>query len=248
MGELVPHPDSAVFGGLPFTCSDLRDFRTHGPRTKIDDRSAPSGRLVARVSAAVTTVDRGPGRWAIFPTADIAFALIFAVLPEGGTGSVDASYDTTTVTQHAPSPTSALHGPDSVAITDPPAPAPSMPGSPARPTTLPSSGRISTRTRRRTAAATGSAPPSVQNGFGPGGSPGSSARRANTSPRVPRPRPPPVVVTAPVPACPDGTHPIRPRPRLTCGKYSFLRFLTRLEPRPPQRTTWMPSTLLLNCG
>ena len=40
--------------------------RVHWPRMRIDDRSAPSGRFVARVSTAVTTVDRRPGRGAIF--------------------------------------------------------------------------------------------------------------------------------------------------------------------------------------
>ena len=62
LSGLVPHPESAVLGGLPFASSDFRDFRTHGPRMRIDDLSAPSGRFVARVTAAVTTDDCRPGR------------------------------------------------------------------------------------------------------------------------------------------------------------------------------------------
>ena len=60
-GGLVPRTESAVLGGLPFTSADYCDFRTHGPRMRIDDLSAPSGRFVASVSASVTTVDRCPG-------------------------------------------------------------------------------------------------------------------------------------------------------------------------------------------
>ena len=35
--RLAPHPESAVWVGLPFASSDFRDFRTHGPCTRIDD-------------------------------------------------------------------------------------------------------------------------------------------------------------------------------------------------------------------
>ena len=73
------------------------------------------------------------------------------------------------------------------------------PGSPAAPTVKPSSDRIFTRTRQRTTAA-GAAPPAVDYGCGPGGAPRPSARRANTPPRFPRPRPGPPTAATPAPA------------------------------------------------
>ena len=119
---------------------------------------------------------------------------------EGGTGSAEPPAVATAVAQHTPSPTSTSQGTDSAAITDPTASAPSPPGDPAPPIALPPTGRISTRTRRGTAAGACAAPPGVDYGFGPSGAPRPSARRANTPPRVPRLRPPLVVVTAPAPA------------------------------------------------
>ena len=101
----APHRQRCL-GGLPLASSDYRDFRVHGPRMRIDNLSAPSGGFVARVSVAVTTVDRRPGRRAIFPAADIAFASVFAVPSEGGTGSSEDPAAATAVAQHAPSPTS----------------------------------------------------------------------------------------------------------------------------------------------
>ena len=74
----MPRPENAVLGGLPFASSDFRDFGAHGPRVRIDDLCAPSGRFVARVTAAVTTEDRRPGREEFFPAADTAFASVFA--------------------------------------------------------------------------------------------------------------------------------------------------------------------------
>ena len=68
------------------------------------------------------------------------------------------------------------------------------------PTVKPSWDRISTRTRRRAATAASPAPPAVDYGFGPGGAPRPSARRANTPPRVPRPRPGPPTAATPAPA------------------------------------------------
>ena len=73
LGGLVRRPDRAVLGGLPFASSDFRDFCAHGPRMRNDDLSALPGRFFARVPAAVTTVDRRPGRGAILPAADTAF-------------------------------------------------------------------------------------------------------------------------------------------------------------------------------
>ena len=115
-------------------------------------------------------------------------------------GSVEAPAAAMTVAQHAPSPSSTSRGADSAAITDLAASTPSPSGDPAPPTALPPSGRISTRTRRRTAAAAGAEPSAVDYGYGPGGAPRPSARRITTPPRVLRPRPPLAVATAPAPA------------------------------------------------
>ena len=79
LGGLVPRPDSTLLGGLPFASSDFREFRAPRPRVRIDDLSAPSGRFVARVTAAVTTDDCRPGRGEFFPAADTAFDPVFAV-------------------------------------------------------------------------------------------------------------------------------------------------------------------------
>ena len=213
---LVPHPESAVLGGLAFASSNFRDFCTHGPRIRIDDLSAPSGRFVARITAAVTTDDCRPGRGELFPAADTAFASFFAAPSGGGTGSAEAPAAGTSVAQLAPPTSSISQGADSAEITDLAASAPSPRGDPAPPTALTPSGR--TWTRRRTAAASGTEPPAGDYGFGPGGAPRPSARRTITPPRVPRPRPPLAVATAPAPAAsPSLTVPIpsgrdRPEP------------------------------------
>ena len=107
---------------------------------RIDNPSAPSGKFGARVSAAVTTADRRPGRGAILPADDTAFA--FAVPSEGGMGSAEAPPATTAVAQLAPSPTSTSKGGDSAAITDPTAFALSPDDDPAPPAALPLSGRL----------------------------------------------------------------------------------------------------------
>ena len=127
---------------------------------------------------------------------DTAFASVFAVPYEGGTDSAEALAAATAVVQHV-----SLHGADPATITNPPASAPSPPGDPVplTVTVLPPSGRISTRSRRRTAAAAGTAPPAVDSVFGPGGGPRPSARRANTPRRV-HGRDRLAVVTAPTPA------------------------------------------------
>ena len=82
--------ERAVLGGLPFTSADFYDFHTHGPRTKVDDLSTPSGRFVARVCAFVATVDRCPGHGRTLPAADNDFARLLGVAPEVGTGSAEA--------------------------------------------------------------------------------------------------------------------------------------------------------------
>ena len=132
LSGLVPHPESAFLGGLPFVSSDFRDFRVHGPRVRIDGISAPSRRFVACVPAAVTTVNRRPRRGAIFPAANTAFASGLAVPFEGGTGSAEAPAAAMAVAKHAPS-----QGANSVAITDSDASVLSPPGDPAPTTALP---------------------------------------------------------------------------------------------------------------
>ena len=160
MGGLVPRTESAVLGGLPFTSADFCDFRTHGPRMRIDDLSGPSGGFVVRVSVSVATVDRCPGRGWTLPAADNGFASVFAVPTEVGAGSVEAAGAATAVAQPTPlrSPT---QGTDSVETTGPTASAPASPGSPALPTMKPSSDCVFTRTCRRTATAASTVPPAV---------------------------------------------------------------------------------------
>ena len=147
----MPQPDSAVLGGLPLTSTDFHVFRAHGPRLRIDDLSAPTGRFVARVSAFVGTGDDRLGRTPFWPAADSNFTPVLAV-PSGATP------------------------PES----PPPAP---MPPSEA-PVAPPPTSRISTRTRKRTAAAAGAAQTAVDYGFGPGRVPRTSSSRVDPPPRV----------------------------------------------------------------
>ena len=219
----MPRTERAVLGGLPFTSTDYCDFRTHGPHMRIDDLSAPSGRFVARVSASVATVNRCPGGGRALPAADNDFASVFAVPTEAGTGSAEVPTAATAVAQPTPSrrPT---FGTDSVETTGPTASAPASPGSPAPPTVKPSSDRISTRTRRRTATAAGTAPSAFDYGFGPGGAPRSSARWAKTPPASPTAAAGSILRRDPCScrlAGPDGANTVRPRPRRACGN-SFL--------------------------
>ena len=208
-GGLVARPENAGLGGLPTASSDLRDFRAHRSRMNGYDPSALCEKIVACVSATVTIVDPRPTRRSILTAADIAFTSIFAVPFEGDTGSAEAPADVTDVARHAPSATTTSQGADLAATNDPAASAASPPGEPTRPIVLPSSGRISARTCGGKAAGAGAAPPAVNFGFGPGGAPRWSARRAKTSPRVSRPQPPLGVVTVHSPAAvPAPTEPI----------------------------------------
>ena len=84
LGGLVPQPDSAVSGGLPLSSTGFRDFRAHGPRMRIDDLSAPTGRFVASVSAFIGTGDDRLGRAPLWPAADATITPVFAV-PFGAT-------------------------------------------------------------------------------------------------------------------------------------------------------------------
>ena len=194
-------------GRLPFTSTDFSYFHTYGPRTKIDDLSAPSGSFVARVCASVATVDRCPGRGRVLLTADTAFASVFAVPTEIGTDSAEAPAAATIVAQRTHFSRSATQGSDSVVTTDLTVSAAASPGSLAPPTVKPPSNRISTRTRRRTAPAAGNAPPAVDYGFGAGPLdqlPGVLAPRRESHDRA-RPRPPPrppAPVASPVPTVP----------------------------------------------
>ena len=166
----------------------------------IKDLSTHSWRFFAHASATATTADHRPGRGVILPVADAAFASVIAVPSAGGTGSAKNPAANTAVAHHAPSPTSAAQGVASAAIAHPSASTLSPPGDPVPSTTLPPSGHISTRTRRRTATATSTGLPATGYGFVSGGVPRPPAQRANTPPRVPRSRQPLPVVTAPAPA------------------------------------------------
>ena len=157
---------------------------------RIDDLSAPSGRFVARVSASVTTVDRCLGRGRTLPAADNE-SLRSSPYPQRSARAPQKP-----LLPRRPSPsrllqTSPAQGADAVEITGPTTSAHASPGSPMPPTVKTSWDRISTRTRRRTATAASATPPAVDYGFGPGGAPRPFARRANTPPRVHRPRPGP---------------------------------------------------------
>ena len=228
LGGLVPRTESAVLGGPPFTSADYSDFRTHGPHMRIDDLSAPSGRFVARICASVTTVDRCPGRGRALPAADNDFASVFAVPTEVGMGSAEAPAAATAVAHPAPSKES-YTGTDAVETTGPTASAPASPGSPMPPTVKPSWDRISTRTHRRTATAASAAPPAVDYGFEPGGARRPFARRANTPPRVPRPRPGPPTAAIPAPAA--SSMPTVPIPSERDGAEPVGTLLLRLTPR-----------------
>ena len=92
----------------------------------------------------------------------------------------------------------------------------------------PSSDRISTRTRRRTATAAGTAPPAVDYDFGPGGAPRPSARRANTPPRIPWPRPGPPTAATPAPTA--SSVPTVPIPSDRVGAEPVRTPLLRLTP------------------
>ena len=200
MGGLVPRTESAVLGGLPFTSADYCDFRTHGPRMRVDNPSAPSKRFVARVSASVAAIDHCPGRGRALPAADNAFASVFAVPTRVGEGSAEAPAAATPVAQPTPS-RSPTQRSDSVEPKGQPASAPASPGSPMPPTVKPSWGRISTRIRRRTATAASAALSAVDYAFlGPAGPldhlPGGLTPRRE----FPRPRPGPPTAATPAPA------------------------------------------------
>ena len=156
LSGLVPCTEGAVSGGLPFTSSAFCYFRAHGPRMRGLTTSAPLGRFVARASPSVATVDYRLCLRFFHPPPTPAFASVF-VLPSGGDQAAEAPVVAMIVTQRAPLPTTTLQGEYSAVNTDPAASAPSPPGDRAPLNILPPSDLISTRTRRRTAAAVGTA-------------------------------------------------------------------------------------------
>ena len=182
------HTESKALSGLPPTLADVCDFRTHGPRMRLDDLPNPSRRFVDRVSASSATVDSSPGRGGGSRTDDDDFDSVFAVPTVTNEDSAEAPAATKLVAQPTPS-RSSVQETDPVEPTGPTAHVPTSPGSPAPQTMTPFSDRISTRTRGRSATPAGKAPPAVEYGFVPGGVPRPSSRRVTTPPRARRPRP-----------------------------------------------------------
>ena len=163
--------------------------------------SAPPGHGNAEAPAAATIVaQRAPHPPSTLQGQDSAVSTAPVASAPSGQGNAEAPAAATIVAQRAPPLKSIRQGHDSAVSTDPAASTPSPPAIPAPPNGLPSSGRISTQTRRRTVAAAGSARPAVEYGFGSGGSPRQSARRAISPPRAPRPRSASPVVLVPTPA------------------------------------------------
>ena len=164
----MPRTENSVLSRLTLTLADFCYFRTRAPRMRLDDLPTPCRRFVARVSASTATVDSSPGRGGGSRAADYDFASVFAVPTVASEDSAEAPAATKSVAQPTPS-RSSVQGTDPVEPTGPTAPVSTSPGSPAPQTMTPFSDRISTRTRRRSAAAAGKAPLAVDYGFGPGG-------------------------------------------------------------------------------
>ena len=154
----MPRTEHAVLGGLPSTSSDFHDFRTHESRIRIDGPSGPPRKFIARVSAFVATAEDCTGCGSIFPAADIVFASVLAIPIEGGPGDAQALAAATITVQSTPLSRTYNQETDSTATTGSTVSASASPGTPALPSATPPSGRTSTRTRRRTATTTGSAP------------------------------------------------------------------------------------------
>lgn len=66
--------DGTALGGFLSTFAEFLDFRTHGPRKRIDNYSAPSGKFEARFSAPMDLDNRSPAIWPIVYAADTDFA------------------------------------------------------------------------------------------------------------------------------------------------------------------------------
>ena len=245
----MPRTESNALGGLPPTLADFCDFCIHGPRMRLYDLPTPSRRFVARVSASTTTVDSSPGQGGGFRTADYDFASFFAVPTATNEESAEAPAAMTSVAQPPPS-RSSVQGTYPVEPTGPTAPVPTSPRSPAPQTMTPFSGRISTRTRRRSATAAGKAPPAVDNCFGPGGVLRPSSRRVTTPPRARR-RQPAQPAAATLTLATRRSARCHLRPTTTTQSLWELRsnsFRLLLVTRRLQLQGRMPSATLLNCG
>ena len=150
LGGLVTHTEHAALGGLPVTSTAFPDFRTHEPRIRIDGLSASPGRFVARVSSSVATTESCTGRGSISPAADTVLASGFAIPIESGTGSAEALAAATPVAQPTYLSRSSIQETAPAATIGSTASVSALFGTPAPP---------SSTTRRRTATATGNAPP-----------------------------------------------------------------------------------------
>ena len=160
LGGPVPRTEHTALGGLPLTSTAFRDFCTHEPRIRIDGLSAPPGRFVAHVSASVATTEGCTGRGSISPAADTVFASVFAIPIEGGTGSAEALAAATPIAQPTPLFRSSTQETGSAATTGSTVSISALLGAPAPPPST---------TRRRTATATGNAPPLKNMDSGPAG-------------------------------------------------------------------------------
>ena len=79
LGGLIPRTENNALGRLPLTLADFCNFRTHGPRVRLDGLPTPSRRFVTRVSASTATVDSSPGLEGASRAANYDFASVFAV-------------------------------------------------------------------------------------------------------------------------------------------------------------------------
>ena len=150
LGGLVPGTEHAVLGGLPLTSAAFHDFGTHKRCIRIDGLSAPPGIFVARVSASVAITEGCTGRGSTLPAADTVFASVFAIPIEGGMDSAEALAAATPIAQPTPLSRTSTQDMDSAATTGSTVSVSAFLSAPAPP---------SSTTQRRTATATGNAPP-----------------------------------------------------------------------------------------
>ena len=168
----MPRPNGDDLGKPTLTSSDFRSFCAHGSRMSIDDQSAPTE--TGCLCFCSGDHPRLPPRArANFPSHRRHLRFVF-------------SYNLR-VSQPALPPMTPSQGADSAGVVNPAVsaplpPSPLAPPSPSDTGTLPSSGRLSTRTCRRTAAPLGAEQSVVDYGFGLGGVSHSSVRRASTPP------------------------------------------------------------------
>ena len=147
---LVPRTEHAALGGLPLTSTAFNDFRTHEPRIRIDGLSASPGRFIALVSISIATTEGCTGHGSISPAADTGFDSAFAIPIEGGTGFAEALAAATPIAQPTYLSRSSTQETAPTATTGSIVSASAFLGTPAP---------LSSTMRRRTATATGNAPP-----------------------------------------------------------------------------------------